>query len=144
MVVLEIEGKPEVVPYITTQAVDGQVTLPAEEAVIHGETARCQPGNGRQNIGYWTNASDWVSWDFQVKTPGKFDVEISLACAAGAEGSDYIVTVAKRTLKGKVESTGDWGKFATRSLGAVTLPDPGRYSLFVKPINIPHGAAMNL
>ena len=75
--VLEIEGKPEVAPYVSTQAADGSVNLPAEEAVIHGKTAKCQAGNGPQNIGYWTDKNDWVSWDFQVKTPGKFDVEIS-------------------------------------------------------------------
>jgi hypothetical protein len=100
--------------------------------------------DGHDNIGYWTTQNDWVKWDFQVKTPGKFDVEISFACAAGAEGSDYVVTVAKQTLRGKVESTGDWSKFVTRPLGVVTVPEPGRYSLFVKPTNIPHGAAMNL
>jgi alpha-L-fucosidase len=144
VVVLEIEGKPDVAPYVPTQAADGSVSLPAEEAVIHGKTARCQGGDGRQNIGYWTDKNDWVSWDFQVKTPGTFNVEVVLACIPDDAGSDYAVTVADQTLEGKVESTGDWSKFVTRTLGTVTLSDAGRCRLSVKPTAMPHGAVMNL
>ena len=59
-------------------------------------------------------------------------------------GSDYAVTVADQTLQGKVENTGDWNKFVTRSLGTVTLSEAGRYTLSVKPTTMPHGAVMNL
>jgi alpha-L-fucosidase len=144
VVVLEIEGKPEVAPYVLTQAADGSVSLPAEEAVIRGNTAKCQDSNGHQNIGYWTDKNDWVSWDFQVKTPGKFEVEITTACIPGDAGSEYEVTVAEQTLQGKVESTGDWNTFATHKLGTVTLSQSGRCSLSVKPTAMPHGAVMNL
>jgi alpha-L-fucosidase len=144
VIVLDIEGTPEVAPYVPTQAADGSVALPAEEAVIHGNTAKCQPGAGKQNIGYWTNANDWVSWDFVVKTPGKFDVEITQACIPGDAGSEYTVAVGDQTLQGKVEDTGDWSKFVVRTLGSVTLSNAGRYTLSVKPTNMPHGAVMNL
>ena len=165
VVVLEIEGKPEVAPYVLTQAADGSVSLPAEEAVIHGKTARCQPGDGRQNIGYWTDKNDWVSWDFQVKNPGKFDVEIAQACIPDDAGSEYEVKVASRsaemqetqqggvestasateaTLGSKVESTGDWNRFVTRTIGTFDLSKAGRYTVSVKPTAMPHGAVMNL
>jgi hypothetical protein len=71
-------------------------------------------------------------------------VEISQACIPGDAGSDYDVTVADQTLQGKVENTGDWNKFVTRSLGTVTLSKAGRYTLSVKPTAMPHGAVMNL
>jgi alpha-L-fucosidase len=144
VVVLEIEGKPEVAPYVTTQAADGSVNLAADDAVIHGKTARCQPGDGRQNIGYWTDKNDSVSWSFQVKKPGKFDVEITFACDASTPDSEYVVTVADQTLQGKVESTGGWNKFVTRTLGTVDLSGAGRYTLSVKPTAMPHSAVMNL
>jgi alpha-L-fucosidase len=144
VIVLEIEGTPEVAPYVPLQATDGSVALPAEEAVIHGQTAKCQPGNGRQNIGYWTNASDWVSWDFAVNAPGEFNVEITQACLSGDAGSEYAVSVGDKTLQGKVEDTGDWNKFVVRTLGSITLEKAGRYTLSVKPTNMPHGAVMNL
>jgi alpha-L-fucosidase len=144
VVVLEIEGKPDVTPYVLTQSADGSINLPAEEAVIHGKTARCQSGGDRQNIGYWTDKNDWVSWEFKVKTPGKFDVEVVLACIPDDAGSDYAVTVGDQTMEGKVESTGDWNKFVTRTLGTVTLDKAGPYTLSVKPTAMPHGAVMNL
>jgi alpha-L-fucosidase len=144
IVVLEIAGKPDVAPYVSTQAADGRVRLPADDAVIHGNTAKCQTIDGRESIGYWTDKNDWVSWEFQVKTPGTFNVEISQACIPGDAGSDYDVTVADQTLQGKVENTGDWNKFVTRTLGAVTISKAGRYTLSVKPTAMPHGAVMNL
>jgi alpha-L-fucosidase len=144
VVVLEIEGEPEVAPFMITQAIDGQIELAAAEAVIHGETARCQNIDGRDNIGFWTNKNDWLSWDFRVKTPGKFNLEVTFACLAGAEGSEYAAKVADQTLHGKVESTGQWDKFVTRVLGQVNLSMPGRYTLAVKPTSMPHGAVMNL
>jgi alpha-L-fucosidase len=165
VVVLEIEGKPDVAPYVPTQAADGSVNLLADDAVIHGKTAKCQAGNGPQNIGYWTDKNDWVSWDFRVKTPGKFDVKITFACDPSTPDSEYTVTLAgepievcdrqkdaietsmevtEQTLKGKVESTGGWNKFVTRTLGTVDLRGAGRYTLSVKPTAMPHSAVMNL
>jgi alpha-L-fucosidase len=144
VVVLEIEGKPDVVPIVFNQADDGCVNLLAEDATIHGWAAHCQPGKDRPNIGYWTNKNDWVSWDFRVKTPGKFNVEIVLSCIADDAGSDYAVTVAGQTLHATVESTGDWNKFVARSLGTITVRDPGRYMAVVTPTTMPHGAVMNL
>jgi alpha-L-fucosidase len=144
VIVLEIEGKPEIAPPVLTQAADGSVILSADEAVIHGKTAKCQTVDGHTNIGYWTDKNDWVSWDFQVKTPGKFDVEIALACDPGTPDSEYAITVAEQTLEGKVESTGGWNTFVTRTSGMVTLPKAGRYTLSVKPTAVPNSAVMNL
>ena len=80
-----------------------------------------------------------------MKTPGKFDVEISLAVHTPTlPAASIAVTVAEQTLQGKVESTGDWNKFVTRTLGTITLSEAGRYTLSVKPTAMPHGAVMNL
>ena len=97
-----------------------------------------------------------------MKTPGKFDVEIVSACDPSTPDSEYDVTVASErketsadgstqsslatsaTIHGKVESTGGWNKFVTRTLGTVTLDKAGRYTLSVKPTAMPHSAVMNL
>ncbi len=144
VVVLEIASAPRVAPYTLTQAADGSVSLAAEDAVIYGNTAKCQSGNGRDNIGYWTNKDDWVSWYVRVKTPGKFNVEIALSCIPKDAGSHFTVTVADQPLDGTVESTGDWNKFVTQSLGTVTVSKSGRYMVTVRPTTMPGGAVMNL
>jgi alpha-L-fucosidase len=144
VVVLDIDGKPEVAPFAVRQTAEGNVALAAGDANIHGGTARCQEIGGRDNIGFWTNKKDSVSWDFQTKTPGEFNVEITFACLPEAAGSEYDVTVADQTLHGKVESTGDWSKFVTRALGKITLAEAGRHTLLVKPTAMPRSAVMNL
>ena len=145
VVVLEIEGKPEVAAYVVDsgrrrQRQSSWRKKPSSTA----RPAKCQAGRVGRTSAIGPNENDWVSWDFQVNTPGKFEVEITQACIPGDAGSDYAVAVADQTLQGKVESTGDWNKFVTRKLGTVTLSKAGRYTLSVKPTNMPHGAVMNL
>ena len=80
MVVLEIEGKPEVAPYVIDSSRRRQRQSAGRGSRDPRRDRQVPAGRRPQNIGYWTDQNDWVSWDFQVKTPGKFDVEISSAC----------------------------------------------------------------
>jgi alpha-L-fucosidase len=144
VVVLEIEGTVDVESQPITQIGDGTVKLPAGEAELHGDTLKCQGGGENANIGYWINKNDWVSWPFKVNTPGKFDLELTLACESGNAGSQYEVAVADQKFSGNVASTGSWEKFVTVKLGTVTIAEKGRYVLSVKPTDMPHGAVMNL
>ncbi len=144
VVVLEIVGEPEVAAAGTTQAADGTLTLAATEAVVHGRTARYESGDGKDNIGFWTNPKDFVTWDAAVKKMGTFEVEITYACQDGAAGSDYTVSVLDQELKGRVEATGAWNRFVTKKLGTLRLPGSGRYTFTAKAATMPHGAVMNL
>jgi len=132
VVVLEIEGKP-VVDTTIRQAPDGRIVLRARDADIHGKTPRYEVGGGKDNIGYWSDPKDSVSWTFRATAPGEFEVAVAYSCAAGAGGSEYVVSVAKQTLAGKSKETGAWNKFATESLGRVKLPKAGPYTLRVQP-----------
>ncbi|MBN2578087.1 MAG: alpha-L-fucosidase [Pirellulales bacterium] len=143
VVVLEIEGPAEVEPPSIRQSAGGSVFLPAVEAVIHGKTARYESGEGKDNVGYWSDAQEWVSWDLKIKRPGTFRVKVIFACEDGVEGGRYAVEIAGQKLTGTVESTGDWTMFETADLGTVRL-DAGRHTLVVRPVEIPHGALMNL
>ncbi|MFA0775066.1 MAG: hypothetical protein THHGLFOP_000570, partial [Candidatus Fervidibacter sp.] len=107
IVVLELDGTPEV-DNALRQARDGSVDLPARFAEIHGTTARYEYGHGKDNIGYWTDANDWVSWEFVLERGGTFRVEITYACDKGTGGSEFVVEVAGQKLTGVVEETGSW------------------------------------
>jgi alpha-L-fucosidase len=144
VVVLEIAGKPEVVNPSLAQAADGSITLPAAEAVVHGQTARYESGHGKDNIGFWTNPKDQVSWEFAVKKPGKFQVLVTYACEPGAGGSTFSIVVGDQKLSGKVEETGSWTQFVEKRLGELRLPGAGRFTLTVTPETMPRGAVMNL
>ena len=128
----------------TQQAKDGSVMLRAANAVVCGTSARYESGGGKDNIGYWTNPRDYVVWDLKVGKPATFDVVIILACANGAGGSEYIVTVAGQELAGKVKDTGGWTNFVTEKLGTVNIDRAGSYTLSVRPQKMPRSAVMNL
>ncbi len=143
VVVLEIEGEPQVAAPSTSQAKDGTVTLHARDAVLHGQNIQYEQGGGKDNIGFWTDPKDYVTWELRVDKPGAFDVEITYACPDASAGSEYVVEVAGAKLEGKVEGTGDWTGFQTKKLGTVKL-DQGRPNVSVKAKNLAKEGVMNV
>jgi alpha-L-fucosidase len=143
VVVLEIEGEPEVEEFIS-QSPDGTVSLRAVDADVHGNTARYESGGGKDNIGYWTDTSDWVSWDVRVTKPGTFGATITYACDRGSGGSTYRVNVADQQLDGEIRETGSWTDFVTEDLGTIRLAEAGQCQFSVVPVTKPRMAVMNL
>ncbi|MCS6862011.1 MAG: hypothetical protein NZT92_17020, partial [Abditibacteriales bacterium] len=131
VVVLKVKGALDIEQPLLTQSADGSLTLPAIEALLHGEMIQYESGHNRNNIGFWTNPNDWVEWEFNVTKPGKFNVTAEIA--ALGSGSFHVI-VGNQRLKGTAPTTGDYGKFQTVSLGVIELPAPGKTSLSVKPI----------
>jgi hypothetical protein len=119
------------------------VTLPAVDAAIRGATARYDANPGKDNIGYWTDAKDWVDWNLTIQTPGSFEVQVTYACEDGAAGSEFTVDVAGQKVSGKVEGTGGWTKFVTKNLGRIKVAS-GRQTLAVRATAMPNGAVMDL
>ena len=143
VVVLVIEGDAEVVVAAPGQAPDGSLELHARDAVCHGGKVCYESGGGKDNIGFWTNPDDWVSWDFTLAKPGSFELEITYAANAGCT-SEYVVGVADRELSGQVKVTGSWTSFETQELGTVELAKAGRHTLTVKAKDLVGEGVMNL
>ena len=70
-------------PVVASQTAEGVILLHARDAQTHGTTIRYEPQPNKNTIGYWTKAEDWVSWQFEVRTPGVFSVEILQGCGTG-------------------------------------------------------------
>jgi len=148
VVVVRFKEAPAVDPLAATppvrQADDGSVTLKAADATIHGDTAQYESGGGKDNIGFWTNPQDWVSWNVKVTRPGTFTVEITYASEPGSAGSEYAVTVGDEQVAGKTANTGSWTEFKTETLGTLKIPAAGTVSVAVKPKTKPGVGVMNL
>ncbi len=144
VVVLEIEGTPEIAPFLPTQSEDGEIALLAMDATIHGNTAKYEMAYDRDNIGVWKDPKDWVSWEFKATQPGKFEVQVILSCDKESEGSDYTVSVADQNIAAKVADSGGWNTFRIRKIGQINLPEAGRYTLTVKPSSMPGKQVMDL
>jgi len=142
VVVLEVEGTPQVETFLRPRP-DGSLDLHARFAEVHGETARYESGGGKDNIGFWTNEKDWVSWDFALEKGGTYEVLLTYACEPGSEGSEFEVVVGQQRLTGTIEATKSWTDFRSISLGRLSL-EPGRYTLSVRPLRKPRLAVMNL
>lgn len=122
---------------------DGSILLHARDVTIHGTTVRYEPKPEKNTVGFWIKKEDWISWDFVVKTPGKFQVLPLQGCGKGNGGSEVYFIIADQTLKMTVEDTGHFQKFVERNIGIVELK-AGKHTLAVKPQSKPHGAVMDL
>jgi alpha-L-fucosidase len=131
VIVLKIREPLKVEAPGLAQKPDGTIVLPAIDALTHGDTVRYESGKDRDNLGFWTNPSDWVEWSFQVKRPGKFRVSADIA-TLGA--SSFVVSCQGQELSGTVSSTGDYGTFKPIELGTVEVSS-GKVSLAVRPVN---------
>jgi len=126
------------------QAPEGSIVLHARDATVHGEKAKYESGGGKDNIGFWTDAGDWVAWTADVTKPGTFAVEITYAAATGSGGSEYVVAVGDQQVAGKVAVTGSWTAFKAETLGKVTIAEAGKIAVSVTPKTKPGLAVMNL
>jgi alpha-L-fucosidase len=131
VIVLEVKGKLDIEKVLPGQEADGSMVLPAPLAEIHGGGAQVESKGGQANIGYWTNSRDWVSWQFKLEKPGRFDVMATVATPA--ESSKFEVAVGEQKLAAQVAKTGDYETFKTVKLGEVRL-EKGTYELSIKPV----------
>jgi len=130
-VVLRLEGAPDIDAVSIFQDAHGTVTLRASDAALHGGTLKYQFGNGDDDIGFWTDPSDWADWEFKLNQVGKFTV----TAEAAARGSGaFEVSVAGQTLRADFADTGNYTEFVPIQLGTIDLAVPGRLVLAVHPV----------
>jgi alpha-L-fucosidase len=123
-----VEETPAIAP-----AADGRFTLQAADAEIHGSSPRYEQDGDKDQIGFWADPQDYVSWTLKVDKPGAYDVAVTYSCQPGAEGSRFTVEVADQKLAGTSKPTQSWSTYRTESLGKIVLAKPGTYPLAVKP-----------
>jgi hypothetical protein len=132
------------IPAANKQKPDGTILLLATNAVTHGKTIRYEPQPHKNTIGYWTRADDWVSWDFEVTKPGRFDVTLTQACGKGSGGSEVAFAIGEQAIKDIVPDTGSFTNWTNRTIGTFNLSTAGTYSITVKPLRKPGLAVMDL
>jgi lysophospholipase L1-like esterase len=127
-----------------SQAANGVITLHSGEATTHSVMMRYEPATNKNCLGYWVNPADWADWTFQVKQPGTYDVQVWQGCGTGHGGSDVLVEVGDQKFPFVVEETGHFQNFVPRTLGRVTFPAAGTYTLAIKPQRKQGGAVMDI
>lgn len=129
------EGKP------ITQADDLSITLHARDATVHGVNLRYEFRPDKNTLGYWSNSKDWVSWDFEVKKPGKFVVYVM----QGSPGTkDMEITAGQQVLKWQTKNTGSFHTFTFVEAGTLAIEKAGHVTLDLKPAKDVKGSIMDL
>jgi arylsulfatase A-like enzyme len=126
------------------QAAEEIILLHSRDAVIHGQQVRYEPQPHKNTVGYWTRVEDWVSWDVEITEPGTFLVDVLQGCGKGNGGSEVEVSMGEQILKFAVQDTGGFQNFIARDIGRLTIAEPGRFTLSVKPKTKPGAAVMDL
>ena len=121
----------------------GDIRLHAKDARVHAKTMRYEDPAFKNVLGFWVKADDWADWEFDVKTSGKYEVEVQQGCGKGSGGAEVAVEVGGTTLKFIVQDTGHFQNMILRTIGTVELP-AGKATLAVKPQTKPGAAVMDL
>ena len=129
-VVLKIKGAPDISATAIMQESDGAVRLMASEADLHGGL-QYEKGDGKDNIGYWSNPSDTANWTFKIDRPGKFKVTAEIAAL---EADKFEVVVGDQKISGTAPATKDYTKFKRTNLGGSLDLAAGSVTLTVKPV----------
>jgi arylsulfatase A len=120
------------------------ITIQARTGHVHGVMLRYEPLPHKDTLGYWVRPDDWASFEFEVKIPGKFDVEMLVGCGNGSGGSEVEVATGEQKLTFTVQETGGFQNFVPRMIGEANLEKAGRYMLTVKALKKPGVAVMDL
>jgi alpha-L-fucosidase len=119
----------------------GRILLPASEAEIHGDSPQYEQGGGKDQIGYWGNPADFVSWNIEVSKAGKYIVQVTYSCAA--PGSAFTLETSAKKLDGVSKSTGSWSAYTTATLGEMAL-FAGKQTINFKPNTEPTWKSIGL
>jgi alpha-L-fucosidase len=139
VVVLEIDGAAAPIAQLPVQASNGSITLGAMDAEIVGATARIEG----ENIGFWTDPSDYLRWKIKVTQPGSFKAELNYALQPGSGGSEFVLAAGEQKLTAKLAATGGWTDYTSIRLGSLAIGAAGDVTITLKPTKKPGVGVMN-
>ncbi len=133
VLVLEIEGPPDVDPPIVQQGDGGTIELSYVTALTGGKSVKRFNVIARYHIAQLTVPDDTVSWHFTVNTPGTYTVSITYAATQDWEGNMYSMSVGSESLEGSVHYTGERYRYKTFPVGTLTIGEAGEHVLTIRP-----------
>ena len=127
----------------SAQFADGRITFSALDTKVNGSKAKLESHPGNHRIGFWTDAADSVSWDYQPTRWGMYDVELAFS-AAGGDGTELAVEIAGKRFTVKRPSTSSWYRYMTMPVGRLYLENEQPFTVKVSCPSLKGGAVANL
>ena len=145
VVVVELPDEPQLAPPTPlTATADGTLQLSASDAEIVGPGGAKLEGEPERNVGFWTNAGDFLQWYTKIDKAGKFEVLLNYACEPGSAGSEYAVTAGTESVTGQIEATKSWRDYKTIPIGTLEIAQPSALTITLKATKKPGLAVMNV
>ena len=91
VIVLELDGPPNVKPLVLRPDAKGAIDLPVVYGLLdgpHGMRIRFESREGLIHAGNWINPKDSVEWTFRVPGPGTYRIWLDCAVESGQGGSE--------------------------------------------------------
>lgn len=120
------------------------ISLHSRDSKVNGVTLRYEPAQKKQCLGYWSNPSDWASWDFIVKEPGDYTVTVRQGCGREHGGSKVSIISGTQKLIFNAEDTGGFQNWKNIDIGSIKLKEPGLNILEVRPLDKKSVAVMDI
>ena len=120
------------------------ISLHSRDSKVNGVTLRYEPAQKKQCLGYWSNPSDWASWDFIVKEPGDYTVTVRQGCGRGHGGSKVSIISGTQKLIFNAEDTGGFQNWKNIDIGSIKLKESGLNILEVRPLDKKSVAVMDI
>jgi arylsulfatase A-like enzyme len=84
-----------------------RTVLPARDGVPHGKIRRSARAPNCSYFTNWTSREDHISWDIEITSNGRYDVEILYACAPADVGATIKLSVGSAHVSSKVTEAHD-------------------------------------
>lgn len=81
--------------------------LPARDGVPHGHVERSAKAPNCSYFTHWTSPEDRITWDIDVATAGRYEVQVLYTCAAADVGSKVAISLGDHKLEGIVAEAHD-------------------------------------
>jgi hypothetical protein len=120
------------------------ITLSASSATTWSENMRYEPKPEKQCLGFWTSEDDFAEWEFDVKTPGTYEVIVTHGCGGGNHGSEVAVLAGDDRLTFTVEDTGGFQSWKDVVVGKISLAAAGPHQLMINPVNKTQKAVLDV
>jgi len=127
----------------TTLFPDGRIVFSALDAKVQGNKAKLESHPGNHRIGFWTDSTDSVSWDFKPTRWGMYDLEFAYSADGGA-GTELQFDIAGQTFRVTRPSTGSWYRYETLPIGRFYLARAEPFTLRASCKALKGSAVINL
>jgi hypothetical protein len=132
-VAVRVAGSPQIESVPIAQARDGSIALLAADARLHGKTLRYEIGGPLDDIGFWSDASEWIEWEFKVSSPAPARFTLA-ALIASPDSGTFDVTIGEKSLRCSGPVTANYTDFKLSLLGTIEITSPRPTTLAVRPV----------